>query len=294
MKVQKTEFTLPREKANVFETFAEESGIALDIGKSDPNTDAQTHLKFTWFAADDLEQRILETRLPVLAEEAGETLSPLTWEDVVEENWQAKALEDFPPIEIGQFVITRNEEDIAEDKIRLRIPAAMAFGSGEHATTEGCLQLFQDLFEDGEDAPEGFTCLDMGAGSGVLAIAAAIRNKIPGLCVDIHDISVEVCAENTVDNGVESFVTSIMGDGFNTAEVQSQQPFNLTFANILAKPLISMSGQLVDTLAENGIAIISGFLTEQRDEVEKAYTDKGMKTVAEFTNNGWVALALKK
>ncbi|MDD9912018.1 MAG: 50S ribosomal protein L11 methyltransferase [Alphaproteobacteria bacterium] len=284
MSIQKTSFTLPRADIMPFSDFSALTGIALDVGEVQAD-DALYCL--TWFPANLEEQTMLKEQLPTL----GHT-DALVWEDVVEENWQAKALADFPPIPIGQFVITRNDEEIEDDKIRLRIPAAMAFGSGEHATTAGCLHLYQNLSK----TPQNI--LDMGCGSGILAIAAAKRDSVPALCIDIHEPSIDICKENAQENGVEPLITAVVGDGFKAVDVQNQKPFELIFANILAQPLVDMAADLKDCLKSDGVAILSGFLDNQETMVADAYKALGLTQIDRHTQNQgadvWVALTFKK
>ena len=216
--------------------------------------------------------------------------SDLTLSPVPNEDWQAKAMADFPPFSIGRFFVHGYDVDVPAGQVGLRVPAAMAFGSGEHATTEGCLRLYDKLaathsFKNG---------LDMGAGSGILAIAAAKVGKTPSLAVDIDEPSVQICDENMHDNGVADLVTSLCGDGFETPEVGKKAPYDLIFANILKNPLIAMASELVAVLKSGGFAIISGFTDEQEADVTAAYTALGLKVVDKAASKGWVALALQK
>ncbi len=288
MTVQKTCFIIAKKAIIPFKTISDITGIALDVRETKNNS---TQYTLTWFVKDGFEKSLLQHQIKKAIEHTKISIPPLIWEPIVQENWQAKALKDFPPIKIGQFIITRNDEEITENKIHLRIPAAMAFGSGEHSTTAGCLHLYQKITKDEKTFSK---TLDMGAGSGILAIAAAKKDSIPALCVDIDPPSVKIAQENAKNNNVPEFITSICGDGFKDARVQMEAPFNLIFANILADPLIEMAEDLLEVLAKNGITIISGFLTKQRPDVEKAYTNLGLKLVEEYKHNGWHTLAFVK
>lgn len=208
---------------------------------------------------------------------------------VQNENWQEKANAEFPPLHVGSFFIHTFNETPPAGAIDLKIPAGMAFGTGEHPTTSGCLQLFERLVEK-RIFRNG---LDMGCGSAILAIAAAKKCAVPMLAVDIDEPSVVVAAENVEANHAPN-VRCVYGDGFATPAVQQGQPFDLVFANILMQPLIDMAEALCATLETGGVAVLSGFLTEQRPAVEHAYTRLGLRLLHDVTENGWVALALQK
>ena len=287
MQTHKTAFTIPVTELPRYQQLAELLEIALDVGEA---ATAEPKFQLTWFATSPAQQALLAAQL------APRTLA---WEEVPTENWQAKALADFPPITLGDYVIIRNNEPVAAQQTAIAIPPAMAFGSGEHATTAACLKLYQTLIAEGQHFTHG---LDMGAGSGILAIAAAKRYGTPMLCVDNDAPSVVACAENAELNGVATLITSVEGDGFNTSIVSAQAPYPLIFANILAAPLIDMAAQLAQVLSPAGYAHISGYLDTQAEAVLAAYTAAGL-TVAHThvasQQNGlqthhWCAAALYK
>ncbi len=209
---------------------------------------------------------------------------------IYEDDWNEKAKHSFPPIEIGKFFLHSFDEQTPQNMVGLKIPAGLAFGTGEHPTTAGCLTLYESLIKQ-NTFKNG---LDMGAGSGILAMAAAKVQNTKFLAVDIHKESVETCIDNMQTNNVTNKVSCIHGDGFNTKEVQEKQPFDLIFANILMQPLLDMANDFVSVMQEGGVAILSGFLTEQEDEILKRYTSLGLKNTARFEMNNWVALSFVK
>lgn len=288
---------------------------AVDVGKNEAG-----EWQFTAFVNFDVPKENIISTLTFANQTLGDTDLQAELEPVYEENWQEKALKDFPPLHVGSFFIHSFSENIPENVVELLIPAGMAFGTGEHPTTSGCLALYEalttgttafeatgyvDTLTPGEkisldvkwaNQPYVTTyknCLDMGCGSAILAIGVAKKDGITALGVDIDEPSVVVANENAEINNVSN-VKCVHGDGFNTPEVSQNKPYDLLFANILMQPLLDMAEDLVSTLDAGGTAILSGFLTEQRAAIETKYTSLGLKVVAEVVNGRWVALALTK
>ncbi|MBI1363434.1 MAG: methyltransferase domain-containing protein [Proteobacteria bacterium] len=269
----------------LYEQAVENLGGALDVAEG--SKPGYWKLSAFFDAADDKAHII--AGLAVVAKITGQNMD-VTLSDVPHVDWQAKALADFPPFAIGRFFVHGYDVAVPAGLVGLKVPAAMAFGSGEHATTEGCLRLYETLtaertFKNG---------LDMGAGSGILALAAAKVQKTPFLAVDIDEPSVRICDENMHDNGVAKTVTSVCGDGFDAPEVATRAPYDLIFANILKNPLIAMAEDLVAVLAGGGVCILSGFTDDQEADVTATYTALGLTVQHAERLRGWVALALKK
>ncbi|MFT7432719.1 MAG: ribosomal protein L11 methyltransferase [Alphaproteobacteria bacterium] len=213
------------------------------------------------------------------------TLSP-----VHDEDWQEKMKREFPPLEVAGYFIHTFDEVVPEGMTELKIPAGMAFGTGEHPTTSGCLTLFEELVDEHTFK----NILDMGCGSAILAMAAAKKYGTPCMAVDIDAPSVVVAQENCDFNKVSDKVTCAFSDGFQSDIVQSKAPYDLIFANILANPLIEMSEALSNTMEEGGAAILSGFLVTQKDAVIKAYEDQGLTLLNDITIGDWVAATVVK
>jgi ribosomal protein L11 methyltransferase len=209
---------------------------------------------------------------------------------VFEEDIMAKMKRDFPPLEVASFFIHTFDEEVPEGMTEIKVPAGIAFGTGEHPTTAGCLTLFDDVAES-RTFKNG---LDMGCGSAILSMAAAKRDNIPFLAVDIDAPSVGIAKDNCEANGVSSKISCIFGDCFKAEGVQENKGYDIIFANILANPLIEMSADLIDVMADDGVAILSGFLVDQRDDVLSAYEEKGLTLLEDITLGEWVAAALVK
>ncbi|MDH5723361.1 MAG: 50S ribosomal protein L11 methyltransferase [Alphaproteobacteria bacterium] len=211
-------------------------------------------------------------------------------------NWLEKSYQEFPPFSIGPFFIhgSHYQGNIPPQQIELKIDAATAFGSGEHETTKGCIQAMLDLKGKGL-CP--WNVLDMGTGSGILALAAWKLWKTPILAVDIEEESVIVTKRHAQMNGVKlggSTLTAICGDGFNTPEVSQKKPYELILANILAGPVIEMSGDLVAVMDDNSYCILSGMLVEQADLVASAYEGEGLTLKKKYDIGEWSTLVMHK
>lgn len=213
-----------------------------------------------------------------------------------DENWLEMAYEEFKPFSIGPFFIygSHYEEGVPEGQIGLQVDAATAFGSGEHETTKGCMQALLDLKGKGV-CP--WNILDMGTGSGILALAAWKLWKSPILAVDNEEEAIVVTNRHAQANGVElgkATLLSACGDGFKTPEVDQQKPYELIVMNILAGPVIEMAPEAVRVLDEKGYVVLSGMLTEQADLVASAYEGEGLTLKNRYDIGEWSTLVMQK
>ena len=213
-----------------------------------------------------------------------------------DENWLEKSYEGFEPFSIGPLFVhgTHFEGDVPEEKIPLQVDAATAFGSGEHETTKGCLMAMLALKDKGA-CP--WNILDMGTGSGILALAAWKLWKTPILAVDNDPESIVVTERHAQANGVKignSCLSVAVGDGFNTPQVGKNKPYELILANILAGPVIEMAPAMVDVLDDNGYCVLSGMLTDQANLVLSAYEGIGLTYRSRYDIGEWTTLVLQK
>ena len=220
----------------------------------------------------------------------------ITIEKTPDINWLEKVYEDFKPFSIGPFFIhgSHYDDDVPDGQIGLQVDAATAFGSGEHETTKGCMQAMLDLKGKGA-CP--WNILDMGTGSGILALATWKLWKSPILAVDNDAESVRVTDRHAEMNGVKLGKTTLLtacGDGFNTPLVGKQKPYELILANILAGPVIEMAPALVDVLDDNGYCVLSGMLNAQADLVASAYEGEGLTFKNRYDIGEWTTLVLQK
>lgn len=278
---------ITQDKINQFEFFAEMVEATFDISHSEDGMAEKVEVNIFFEQDEFLNKDALEAEL---AKIAGNEVS-LT--PIYENDWHEDCINSFPAIEVGRFYIHSFDEEAPADKISLKIPAKMAFGTGEHATTKGCLSLYDSLVTKGLSFKNG---LDMGCGSAILAMAATKSDNVKFLGVDIDLLSVDIANENLLCNDITKNIDIIHGDGFNDPKVTKNGLYDIVFANILKNPLLDMSQDLVDTLEEGGYAILSGFKEiEQKDEILAKYVNElGLTLVDEFNQDSWSAVCLKK
>ncbi|MDR2902594.1 MAG: 50S ribosomal protein L11 methyltransferase [Lactobacillales bacterium] len=204
-----------------------------------------------------------------------------------DKNWLRESYVSFPPMVIGRYFIYGSHiTDVPADKITLKIDAATAFGTGEHQTTHGCLQALDELLETHSFK----SVIDVGCGSGILAMAYA---KATGHSVDATDIdpeSVNVTIQNAHENGLEKLLSVWQSDGYDAIT----KSYDLILCNILARPLMEMAPDLEKHLNAKGYAILSGFLNRQERWVLSAHEKAGLKFIKSIRIKGWSTLVLQK
>ena len=207
-------------------------------------------------------------------------------------DWIAKSLEGLKPVRAGRFLVhgSHDRDKVGLSDIAIEIEAGQAFGTGHHGTTAGCLETIEKVLVSRRVR----NALDLGTGSGVLAIAVRKLRNIPVLATDIDPIAVRVAKENVRSNGIASGVTLETAPGFHSTAFSRHGPFDLIIANILARPLIKMAPQLVAHLAPGGSVILSGILAEQRWKVLAAYNGVNLRHVRTIWRNGWVTIHLDR
>lgn len=206
-------------------------------------------------------------------------------------DWVQHSLEGLNPVRAGRFFIhgSHDRDKVMPNDLAIEIEAGQAFGTGHHGTTVGCLELLAEVMAS--EKPQN--ALDLGTGSGILAIGMALIAPIRILATDIDPIAINVAKENFALNGVSDTITAITATGLDDDEITSRAPFDLIVANILANPLIELAPQMVPAKAKNGSIVLSGILEEQHDRVVKAYQDQGAKYIKTLHHEGWVAIHLK-
>jgi ribosomal protein L11 methyltransferase len=205
-------------------------------------------------------------------------------------DWLAMSLSGLPPVRAGRFfVYGAHDGGLAPaSTVNLRIEAGAAFGTGHHGTTVGCLQAFNDLLK-AQSFPR---VLDVGCGTGVLAIAAARTGSQVAIGTDIDGPSVRIANENAELNKARA--RFVHAAGLNDPRVRDHGPYDLVFANILAPPLISLSQDIKEALAPGGIAILSGLLRTQERRVFAAYKSRGFRLVRRLHRDAWATLVLRR
>jgi ribosomal protein L11 methyltransferase len=213
--------------------------------------------------------------LAPLAERAGIERIDLTVAPLATTNWLARVAASFTPQRIGRFWVhgSHVREASPAEAVPIRLDAGLAFGSGEHASTRGCLLALDELARRRRFR----RVLDMGCGSGILAIAAAKCWPARVLAVDNDPKAVVVAQENAEQNGIAGQMRVRWSEGYRSPAVRAGGPYDLIFANILADPLCDMARDLARHLAPGGSAILSGLFDRQAARVIEAHRAVGLR-----------------
>ncbi len=212
-------------------------------------------------------------------------------DSIDEADWVAKSLAGLAPVPAGRFVVhgSHDRDKIPAGVIAIEIEAALAFGTGHHGTTRGCLLAIDELL-----AVRRFErVLDLGSGTGVLAIAIGLAQESKVLATDIDETSARIAQENAEANGAGAFVESIHATGFDHPVFAERGPFDLIVANILAGPLVDLAGDVKRNLAPGGSVVLSGLMNAEEERVGAAYAAQGLALVASRQLEGWSTLVLK-
>ena len=212
--------------------------------------------------------------------------SSLVVEKVAPRDWIKESLIGLRPVTAGRFVVhgAHDRARVPSHCVGLEIEAATAFGTGHHGTTRGCL-LALDALARRRHRPRRI--LDIGTGTGVLAIAAAKIFRMPVLAVDIDPRSVAVARDNARLNGVGSLVTVVHAAGLRAPDVIKRAPFDLVLANILLRPLQRLAAPVARQLVPNARVVISGVLAAQANAALGAYRSQGLMLERSFALDGW-------
>ena len=213
--------------------------------------------------------------------------------EVPDQDWVAKVRRELPPVEAGRFFVYGSHDAalLPKGRIGLLIEAAMAFGTGHHGTTLGCLRAYDWLLDDGQTFNN---VLDLGCGTAVLAMSAARMGATNVLASDIDPVAVEVAVANVKANGLVGRVDCVESIGFDSPVVRAGAPFDLIFANILKGPLIELAPDMAAHLTAGGMAILSGLLVEQADDILEVYRAQGLALEAREDLGEWSALTLHR
>ena len=214
----------------------------------------------------------------------------VTVEKLGDADWLAMALSGLPPVRAGRFFVfgMHDRGRTPVNAVNLRIEAGAAFGTGHHGSTVGCLAAFDYMLRGNRFD----RVLDVGAGTGVLAIAAARTGSRLTLGTDIDPVSVRIARENARVNHTDSrFFTA---SGLGHPVIRAGAPYDLVFANILARPLVWLSHDIHRALRPGGIAILSGLLRSQARQVLAAYVSKGFRLERRLGRDAWATLVLRK
>jgi ribosomal protein L11 methyltransferase len=265
------------------EVFFEGEAAVAAFERPDGRWDVTVH-----FA--DAPDQVLLRQLVINA--AGEDIARgIAFDTVKARDWVKASLEDLVPVPAGRFVVhgQHDRARVAPNKLGIEIEAALAFGTGHHGTTRGCLLLLDHVLK----AWRPRRVLDLGTGTGVLAIAAARALHEQVLASDIDPPSVQVARENARLNVSGHLVQAIRATGFAAPQFAAAGPFDLVLANILANPLRQLATPMARHLAPSALVILSGLLTHQAASVIAAYRARGLVPVRHLRIEGWSSLLLR-
>jgi len=208
------------------------------------------------------------------------------------QDWVANSLAGLKPVRAGRFLVhgAHDRDKVGPSDIGIEIEAGLAFGTGHHGTTRGCLLHLDRLLKRRRPAH----VLDVGCGAGVLAIAAAKALKRKVWLGDIDPVAVAVANENAKLNGVAAHVKAIVSRGVENRALREGAPYDLVFANILAKPLRLLAPSLAGVIAPGGEAIVSGLLLADVAGVLSAWGAQGFYLRDRIELEGWASLRLSR
>ena len=233
-----------------------------------------------------------ETALALLAAAFG--AKPFVISELPETDWVAHVRRELPPVEAGRFFVygSHDSDKVPQDRVPLLIEAAMAFGTGHHGTTLGCLKALDKLVGQGLEADR---VADIGCGTAVLAMGAA--RMWPGKTIiasDIDDVAVDVAEANLRANDMSGLVRCVQAAGFDHPDLQAAAPYDLIFANILKGPLIALAPEISANLRPGGYAVLSGILADQANDVREHYIRSGTNLEASDQIGDWMTLVFSK
>ncbi|MDO8608173.1 MAG: 50S ribosomal protein L11 methyltransferase [Phaeospirillum sp.] len=272
----------------VFERFAEAVTMFMEDRSGISDGDCDWFLE--GFSRTPPERVAIVSALSAMAAANGISVPPLEIERLPNVDWVLENLRDFPPIRAGRFFVHGShwQGRPPTGSHAIEIDAGTAFGSGEHATTRGCLLALDAVAKRGRRT----RVLDLGSGSGILGIAAAKVWAAKVICTDIDPAAVKVCAGNAANNGEAALVTAVVSDGYRNPVVGKGRPYDLVFSNILARPLCRFAPDLAAHLAPNGLAVLSGLLERQERMVMANHERQGLTLKRRFVIDGWATLVI--
>jgi ribosomal protein L11 methyltransferase len=241
-----------------------------------------------YFAREPDESAIRDLVRPVVGAEADRAV----FSALEQQDWVAASLEGLEPVRAGRIVVhgAHDRHRVRPHDVAIEIEAALAFGTGHHGTTKGCLLALADELK----ARRPRRVLDVGTGTGILAFAAAKVLKRPVVAGDIDPEAIRVARENARHNGIRGLMGLYVGPGTRSPLASRRRHFDLVFANILAKPLRLLAPSLARVVATGGTLVLSGLLARDVPGVLSAYAAQGFRLARRYDLEGWAALVMKR
>ena len=209
--------------------------------------------------------------------------------EIPETDWVSKVKRELSPVEAGRFFVfgDHDSEKLPQDRVGLLIEASMAFGTGHHGTTKGCLLALDNLISKNKRMDN---VIDIGCGTAVLAMAVGKVSSSKIIASDMDQVAVEVALANLKANKLQNRIDCLEAMGFENKLIKSNAPFDLIFANILKPPLIDLAPSIRNYLKSGGHAIVSGILDLQASEVIEVYQQNNLKVFDRIDIGEWVTL----
>lgn len=240
------------------------------------------------YAGEAFDADLLRELVTIAA--GAEMAAQVSFHAIEQTDWVASSLEGLAPVRVGSFIVhgSHDRARVPQNAIGIEIEAALAFGTGHHGTTQGCLAAIADMAKLGTPR----RILDVGTGTGVLAIAAARQFRRPVVASDLDDVAVKTARENARFNGASPFVTLHLAAGVDAMSVKAGAPYDLILANILLPPLKRLARPVRPLLAPGGWLVLSGLLPSHANAALAAYRAQGLKLVRRRDIDGWTSLIL--
>lgn len=248
--------------------------------------DGKTWLLEAYFASPPDEDAVRELIRPIVGEDADRGV----FETIAEKDWVRSSLEGLAPVRAGRFLVhgSHDRDSVRINDLAIEIEAALAFGTGHHGTTRGCLEALQAELKRRRPG----RVLDVGTGTGILAFAAAKALKSVVVAGDLDPVAIDVARENARLNGIAPWLRLYVAPGVRHAAAIGR--YDVVFANILAKPLRLLAPSLARKLAPGGSLILSGLLERDVPGVLSAYAAQGLALTSRGTIEGWCALVMRR
>ena len=304
----KLSFTVPHEAAETFSDALEAAiwpeVLAVSMTEAEPGTSPLVQTASEWneveahgtwrieaLYAEAPEEDALRELIARAEKETGAAAEDLLIAPLPDEDWVTRSLEGLEPVRAGRFFVhgSHDAEKLPAGAIPLLVDAGQAFGTGHHETTAGCLEYISELVKPGVP----LNALDIGTGTGVLAIAIAKLARVNVLASDIDPVAVKVTRANARANGVAPFISAVTAKGFGHQALRARAPYDLIVANILARPLVSLAPSFRANLRPGGTLILSGTLRTQEAMVRSAMSLQGLKLVSRKPKGDWVTLRMQ-